>query len=165
MNSFALLVLRDGLALAFCAAAFLLTIHILLPATIRWLYRRSVPVHGFSRNDGSEGAGSEDLRYLPMAYDCRHQDVVVTGRAPEALYWGVGVFDGTLRILEGGHLNHRTARIDAEGRWEVRLSVAPRAGEDCLDCSSCRRGLFIFRVLLPTGEVELPRVRLQPRRP
>jgi hypothetical protein len=158
------LLLHDLLALGLAVGALRLLWSRALPAAVYLAYRASVPHQGFERYDGSEGAGSEDLRYLATTYDCRQHDLLVSGQAPDAPYWGIGIFDGTLRILDGGHRNHRTVRRDEAGRWQVRLTRDPLPGEDDLDCRDAPRGLLILRVLLPRSEVELPEVRSVPRR-
>jgi len=154
---------RDIAAFALFALEVYFIWRVVVPAAIRLAYRHSVSHHQFERFDGSEGAGSNDLQYLATTYDCRRNDLIVSVRAPDALYWGIGVYGGYLRVLEGGHHNNRSVNIDPEGYFHMRLTLAPNQEGDCLDCRESPQGLLIFRILCAREDIKLPQVRVVPQ--
>lgn len=123
-------------------------------------YRMGMPSDRFAAVDGSEGAGSVDLKYYTLYFDVRDQDVLIAGKAPKARHWQIGAFDGMARLIDGAYINHKTVRLDEDGRFEITVTSEPKPAmrRDVLDCSSTRRGMIIFRVVLPEGEIILPTV-------
>ncbi len=128
---------------------------LLVPALVYRAYRRHVPFGAFGWPDRSEGAGSEDLVYQSAVFDCRRDDLVIRGVVPDAPYWMLGAYDRSARVLDGGHLNHRTIVVEG-GQFEVRVSRRPAAGRPNWLCvADDPRGLLVFRVLLPRRPVAL----------
>lgn len=126
-------------------------------------YCAKVSATEFKAIDGSEGAGSSDLHYFVLSYDCRQHDVIVRGDVPRAMHWQIGVFDGSLRLIDGGYINHHTAVIDA-GKFEVVVSRHPVPGGSSIDCSASPRGLLIYRVLCALESPSKPIVEIADRR-
>jgi hypothetical protein len=123
-------------------------------------YRMGMPSDRFAAVDGSEGAGSVDLRYYTLYFDVRAKDVVLTGQAPKARHWQIGAFDGMARLIDGAYVNHKTVRLDEDGRFAITVTSRPKAAMkgDILDCSSTKRGMIILRVVLPEEDIVLPTV-------
>lgn len=121
-------------------------------------YSRALPSQHFNLIDPAVGAGSSDLAYFNLYYDVRTRDLEISGVAAKAAHWQFGAFDGQLRVIDGGYLNNHTVPVDDDGRFSVRVTADPAigAGPGVLDCSSCPRGMIIYRVLLPEGDVEPP---------
>lgn len=136
--------------------------HHVVPRLIVEGYRRELTSQKFRVVDGSEGAGSVDIKYYNLYFDVRNQDVVISGQAPDARYWQFGAFDGATRLIDGAFLNHKTVQLNEDMTFRIRLTVDPKSDQlkNVLDCSACPRGMVIFRIVLPQQEVELPAVEL-----
>lgn len=132
-----------------------------LPELIWSEYQAEMPHHQLAPPNVSHGAGSTDLHYETMTYDCSEGDVVLEGVAPDAPYWQIGIYDRWVRALDGGHLNHRTIQTDADGHFEVRVTRTPGGRPNTLDCSREHRGMLMFRVVLPRAPVVAPTVRVE----
>ena len=113
-----------------------------VPALIWTLYTNGVPHHDLDHPDTSQGAGSSDLYYEVMTYDCAEGDIVIEGTAPDAPYWMFGIYDRWMRAVDGGHVNHRTVPLDADGRFRVVVTSTPSGAPDELDCRQSSRGLL-----------------------
>lgn len=134
-------------------------IYLLVVPVVVWrIYQSEMPHHELAPPNISHGAGSTDIAYLSMTYDCSQGDVVIRGDAPDARYWMVGLYDRWGRALDGAHHNNHTLSVDAQGQFEVRLTASHDGAEGELDCSRSPRGLFMYRVLLPQDPITTPRV-------
>jgi hypothetical protein len=151
---------RFAVAAVVAVASYGLIWRYLLPRLVWGQYRKEMKQHVLEAPPVDEGAGSADIAYLTMTYDCREQDLLISGQAPPAPYWQMGIYDEYVRAVQGGHLNHRTVAIGADGRFTVRLSRTGGGRPDTLDCSENPRGVFIYRVVLPTGPVPTPTVQV-----
>ncbi len=152
------------LASAFALVIIAVSVHVVVPAIVRWQYGVQAPSAEFKAVDGSEGAGSSDLRYFILSYDCRHQDLKISAELPNAPHWQIGLFDGSMRLVDGGYVNHRTAMIRGD-RFEVVVSKNPERGEGSISCAPAPRGLLIYRVLCPQSTVLPPSVEKLQARP
>jgi len=69
---------------------------------------------------------------------------------------------GATRLIDGACVNQRSVRLNSDGNFEIRVTSNPQSvtdtGINVFDCSSCHRGMIIFRVVLPEQSVELPEV-------
>ncbi len=149
------------LASAFAVVIIAVSVLVVVPAIVRWQYGVQAPSTEFKAVDGSEGAGSSDLRYFILSYDCRQQDLKISGELPNAPHWQIGLFDGNMRLVDGGYVNHRTAMIRGD-RFEVVVSKAPGRGDNSISCAASPKGLLIYRVLCPRSDVPLPTVEKIP---
>ncbi len=145
------------LASAIACVIIGVSIYVVIPAIIQWQYRVQAPSAEFKAVDGSEGAGSSDLRYFILSYDCRKQDLKVSAELPDAPHWQIGLFDGSMRLVDGGYVNHHTA-VTRDNRFEVVVSKTPESREGSISCASSPSGLLIYRVLCPRSAVPLPSV-------
>ncbi len=151
---------RLAVASAVAVASYVLIWRYLLPRVVWGQYRKEMKLHVLEPPPVDEGAGSSDLAYLTMTYDCREHDLLITGEAPPAPYWMMGVYDEYVRAIQGGHVNHRTVRVGPDGRFTVRISRKGDGKPDTVDCAESPRGVFIYRVVLPTGPVPTPTVQV-----
>ncbi len=145
------------LASAIACVIICVSVYIVIPAIIRWQYSVQAPSARFKVVDGSEGAGSSDLRYFILSYDCRREDLKISAELPDAPHWQIGLFDGSMRLVDGGYVNHHTA-VTRGNRFEVVVSKNPEHGEGSINCASSTRGLLIYRVLCPRSTVLRPTV-------
>jgi len=145
------------LASAIACVVIYISVYVVTPAIIRWQYGAQVPSAEFKEVDGSEGAGSSDLRYFILSYDCRQEDLKISAELPDAPHWQIGLFDGSMRLVDGGYVNHHTA-VTRGNRFEVIVSKNPERGEGSINCASSTRGLLIYRVLCPRSAVLPPAV-------
>ncbi len=161
MNSLAALLVRLGVAVPVALGLGVAAYLFLLPAVIWSLYTAELSHHDLAPPDVGHGAGSADLYYEVMTYDCTEGDVVIEGEAPNAPYWMFGIYDLWARALDGGHVNHRTVPLGADGRFRVVVTDTPRGLAGELDCRRSPRGMLMYRVLLPAAPVAPPTVRLE----
>jgi hypothetical protein len=119
-------------------------------------------LHEFREPSVDDGAGSHDIHYLVTAFDCRETDLVIEGKAPRALYWQLGIYDPWLRAVSGGHVNHRTVKLDAGGNFRIRVSARPLRGSNALLCGESPQGVLILRTLLASEPVTTPVIRREP---
>ncbi len=134
--------------------------YVVTPFALIQGYRMGMPSTHFSAVDGSEGAGSVDLRYYTLYFDVRTKDIVISGDAPKARHWQFGAFDGMARLIDDAYLNQKTVQLDDAGRFSITVTShpSPEKKSNILDCSSTPRGMIIFRVVLPEQDVALPTV-------
>lgn len=133
---------------------------VIIPLVTTRQYCARVSATQFKAVDGSEGAGSSDLHYFILSYDCRNRDVVVSGEVSNALHWQIGAFDGALRLVDGGYVNNHTANIK-NGRFEVVVSRLLKPGDGNISCEYSTRGLLIYRVLCAVTPPKLPTVQVR----
>jgi hypothetical protein len=146
------------------AAAFLALIghKKLIPWLVIGHTRKTMGLHDFREPSVEDGAGTRDIHYLATAFDCRGKDLVIEGKAPRAVYWQLGVYDPWLRAISGGHINHRTARLDANGNFRIRVAARDVPGPNTLLCQEFPRGVLMLRTLLPNEPVVTPKIREEP---
>lgn len=132
-----------------------------LPGVINIGYKRALSSKQFQTIDGSEGAGSIDIKYYNLYFDVSKKDVTISGQVPEARYWQFGAFDGSTRLIDGAFLNHKTMKIDEQNRFEFCLTARPHSKKkgNIMDCSSTQRGMIIYRIVLPQNPIVLPIVK------
>lgn len=158
--------------LAFAIAGLVATITAILLVLLwhRWLLpwlvmrhtRKAMGFHRFTEPSIDDGAGTRDIHYLATTFDCTKRDLVIEGKAPSAPYWQIGVYDPWLRAISGGHINHRTVRLDANQNFKIRVSARDVVDSDTLFCRESPRGVLIFRTLLPNAPVATPVIRQEP---
>lgn len=134
----------------------------LLPWLVISHTRKTMGLHDFREPSVDDGAGSHDIHYLVTAFDCRNEDLVIEGKAPRALYWQLGVYDPWLRAISGGHINHRTAKLDGAGNFRIRVSARAQPGPNTLLCADSPRGVLILRTLLASERVAIPKIHEEP---
>jgi hypothetical protein len=123
---------------------------IVFPAIVRAGYRaEGVSLDRFKLQGGEGASGSEDAVYFAARYDCRRAITRISGTAPDALYWMIGIYDDRLQRIPGGHLNDATVEVDAEGRFRLTIQPLPGPLSTTLECGRHRRGLILVRVFLP----------------
>lgn len=152
-----------ALTTVFALAGIYVTITFVVPIVTERQYCRRVSATRFTAIDGSEGAGSSDLDYFILSFDCRQQDVIIRGEVADAMHWQIGAFDGSLRLIDGGYVNNHTAVV-SDGRFEVVVSHRPNVEGGGINCGHSRRGLLIYRVLCADTPPKLPVVQLQQHR-
>jgi uncharacterized membrane protein len=123
---------------------------IIVPAIVRAGYRNAgMQLDRFELQGGEEASGSEDAVYYAALYDCRKAITRITGTAPDALYWMIGIYDNRLQRIPGGHLNDATVETDEQGRFTITIRSLPGPISHTLECRRQRTGLIIMRVFLP----------------
>jgi len=129
---------------------------VVLTAIVRAGYRaEGLPLDRFKLQGGAEAAGSEDAVYFAARYDCRKAITRISGTAPDAVYWMIGIYDDRLQRIPGGHLNDATVEIDQEGRFRLTIQPLPGPLSTTLECGRHRRGLILMRVFLPRDSDEV----------
>lgn len=137
----------------------LLVWYVLFPLGISIAYRSELPLDEFVRQESSGGAaGSADAVYFTARYDCHDALTTITGKAPDAVYWMIGIYDNRLMRIPGGHLNGDTIAINEDGRYEIRIQPGPGNAQNTLECRHDGSGIVIMRVFLPEDRdsVEAP---------
>jgi uncharacterized membrane protein len=146
-------VLTRAAGAAVVGVAFLaLAYRFILPAVVKAGYRLSKErpeLERFKLVGGRKAAGSEDAIYYAALYDCRKAITRITGPAPDAVYWMIGVYDNRFQRIRGGHLNDVTAEIKEDGQFHVVIQPLPGNLPNTLECGRHRTGLIIYRVFLP----------------
>lgn len=153
---------RLGVALPLLPLLYLLVYRYLVPPLVWGQYRKQMKQHVLAPPDTDHGAGSSDITYLTMTYDTAAGDIEISAPVPPAPYWQMGIYDEYVRAEPGGHLNHRTTEV-RDGRWTVRITPNAHGAPNTLDADLSPRGIFVYRVVLPEGEVPTPTVRVIPR--
>jgi uncharacterized membrane protein len=134
------------------SALLALAYYLVIPAVVKVGYRLSKerPVlERFKRVGGQSAAGSEDAVYYEAQYDCRKAITRITGPAPDAHYWMIGIYDNRLQRLPGGHLNDATAEIREDGQFHLVIQSLPGNLSNTLECGRHGTGLILYRVFLP----------------
>lgn len=162
------LILENWLLLFFIATitvpiTLFIGFKIIMPFAITKGYKRALNAKNFQVIDGSEGAGSIDIKYFNLYFDVRKNDVIISGQVPESRYWHFGAFNGSTRIIDGAFINHNTIKIDEHNRFEICLTANPSSCkmENIMDCSKYQCGMIIYRIVLPQKPIPLPEVRFQ----
>jgi hypothetical protein len=140
--------------------------YVLFPAIVRAGYRRAgLQLERFKRQGGEEASGSEDAVYFAARYDCRKAVAKISGAAPDAIYWMIGIFDDRLQRIPGGHLNDATVEVDEQGRFSLTIQPQPGPISNTLECGRHRSGLIIMRIFLPRDrdQVIAPVIQRAPR--
>lgn len=144
-------------ALATVAAVGALAWWGIAPAVIWWLYRRNIPVNRLARPDIDQGAGSRDLDYFVGLFDLSDGDITIRAPVPDARYWMVGLYDCWMRDIPTAHRNDRAIAPEGDGTFIVTLCSDPRGKPNPL-VTRHRRGMIMYRILLPEAEVGAPTV-------
>ncbi len=148
---------RMSVALVTALVLVLFAFKFIVPAYVWGEYQDQMPHHKLAPPDAGHGAGSSDIFYASMTYDCRAGDILVKGLVPDAEYWQFGIYDKYVRAVEGGHLNNRTVRTQ-NGKFELRITQDPAGRDNVLDCRHAPTGILIYRVVLPDTKPEIPEV-------
>lgn len=138
--------------------------YVFFPLGISIAYRSEIPLDRFKpQESGAGAAGSADAVYFTARFSCRNVVTTITGQAPDAVYWMIGIYDNRLMRIPGGHLNGDTIAIDENGRYEVRIQPGPGNAQNTLECRPGISGIIIMRVFLPENRdaVEAPTIRRQ----
>jgi uncharacterized membrane protein len=148
------------LAAALFAAVVFVTFayYVIAPAVVKTAYRltREGPeLDRFKLSGGRKAAGSEDAVYYAALFDCRNAVTRITGPAPDALYWMIGIYDNRLQRIPGGHLNDAAVEIDDDGQFRIVIQPGPGNLNNTLECREYRTGLIIYRVFLPRSREEV----------
>jgi hypothetical protein len=150
MNALKWMATRLAVALAMGLILVLLVWYVLFPLGISIAYRSEMPGDEFVRQgSGAGAAGSADAVYFTARYSCRNMVTTITGQAPDAVYWMIGIYDNRLLRIPGGHLNGDTIAVDEDGRYEVRIQPGPGNAQNTLECPPGGSGIVIMRVFLP----------------
>ena len=126
--------------------------YLVLPAIVKIGYRLSKErpeLERFKRVGGQQASGSEDAVYCVAQYDCRNAITRITGPAPDALYWMIGIYDNRFQRIRGGHLNDATVEIREDGQFHASVQPLPGVLSNTLECGRHRTGLILYRVFLP----------------
>lgn len=126
--------------------------YFILPTIVKVGYRLSregLELERFKLSGGRNAAGSEDAVYYAALYDCRKAITKITGPAPKALYWMIGIYDNRFQRIRGGHLNDATVEVKEDGQFHVVIQPLPGNLSNTLECGRQRSGLIIYRVFLP----------------
>jgi len=151
-------------ALVMALVLALLIWYVLFPLGISIAYQAELPIDTFKRQgSGAGAAGSADAVYFTARYSCRNTVTTITGKAPDAVYWMIGIYDNRLMRIPGGHLNGDTIEIDDQGRYEIRIQPGPGNAQNTLECRPGDSGIVIMRVFLPADrdKVETPTIDRQ----
>lgn len=165
MITLAWILMRLAAALLWAAVLGAGGYFVVFPAIVRAGYRRAgLRLDRFELQGGEEAAGSEDAVYFAARFDCRKTITQVTGTAPDAVYWMMGIYDDRLQRIPGGHLNGSTVEIDESGRFQIAIQSLPGNASSTLECGNCRAGLLMMRVFLPKerDQVIAPAIRRIP---
>ena len=140
---------RMAVALVLGAVIGLLAYYVAVPAGVSAAAKRALSLDHFTRETGSGAAGSQDAVYFAARYDCRNANTWISGEAPDAVYWMIGIYDNRFQRIPGGHLNDATVDIDADSHYHVVIQQVPGNAQNTLECGNKRTGLVIMRVFLP----------------
>jgi uncharacterized membrane protein len=150
------IVTRLVVALLWAAILGAVGYYVILTAIVRAGYRaEGVPLDRFKLQEGEEASGSEDAVYFAARYDCRKAITRISGTAPDAVYWMIGIYDDRLPRIPGGHLNDATVDIDQDGRFRLTIQPLPGPLSTTLECGRHRTGLILMRVFLPQDRAKV----------
>ena len=152
MSVLAWVVTRLAGALLVGGVFLVLAYSVILPAIVKAGYRLSkegLEIDRFKLTGGRQASGSEDAVYYVALYDCRKAITRITGPAPDALYWMIGIYDNRFQRIPGGHLNDATVEVKEDGRFHLVIQPLPGNLPNTLECGENRTGLIIYRVFLP----------------
>jgi hypothetical protein len=166
MNQLKWLITRLSAALLMGPILFALVWYILFPAAISIAYRAELPIDRFVRQESGAGAaGSADAVYFTARYNCHNAVTTITGVAPDANYWMIGIYDNRLLRIPGGHLNGDTIAIDEDGTYTILIQPGPGNAQSTLECrrGGFGTGIVIMRVFLPADRdaVQAPTIDRQ----
>jgi uncharacterized membrane protein len=136
-------------ALVLGIALSLLGYYVLAPIVINAVTKQQLSIDRFTIQSGSGAAGSEDAVYFAARYDCRNTLTRISGEAPDAPYWMIGIYDNRFQRIPGGHFNNETIEIDENGQFHVVIQHAPGNAQNTLECQGLGTGIVIMRVFLP----------------
>jgi hypothetical protein len=125
---------------------------VILPTVVKAGYRLSregLELDRFKLSGGRQAGGSEDAVYYAALYDCRRAITLITGPAPDALYWMIGIYDNRFQRIPAGHLNDATVAVREDGRFRLVIQPLPGNLSNTLECGRHYTGLIIYRVFLP----------------
>ena len=152
MTTAAWIITRVAAAAFIAGALAIVAYYLIIPAVVNAAYRltREGPeLERFKHSGGRKAAGSEDAVYYAALFDCRDAITKITGPAPDAVYWMMGIYDNRLQRIPGGHLNDAAVEIDDDGQFRIVIQPQPGNLNTTLECREHRTGLIIYRVFLP----------------
>lgn len=149
---------RLPVAVATIIVLGLLILGVIAPAIIWWIYRRNMPIQALYVPDIDQGAGSTDLGYWVGLYDVRYSDLVIRGTPPDADYWMIGVYDRWMLDIPTGHRNQDHITLEPDGTFEVVITARPSGRPNTLDVGRARRGMIMYRAVLPKAPIPEPTV-------
>lgn len=140
---------RLAMALFLGIVFVLLAYYIVFPIIVNTATRQRLSLDHFVLQSGSSAAGSRDAVYFAARYECRKTVTRITGEAPDALYWMIGIYDNRLSRIQGGHLNDTTVEVDEHGQFHLVIQPGPGNAQNTLECRKGQSGVIIMRVFLP----------------
>ncbi len=127
----------------------------------RMLLSRGKPNAGMRRANQGKGFNPANI-YFTMNYDCRKEDIQITGVMPETLYWSMTVYDRYTVPLKSFLVDDSLVR-QRDDRYSAWLTRRPLGRPNEIDVSTSPRGLLIIRNSLPRDPHEVanspPKVR------
>ena len=98
------------------------------------------------------GWGTPDNIYALGAFELEpDQALVIDGRSPACVYWGVQLWNHYMQSLDYRYrrvsINHAQARLASDGSWRVVIAHRDPGVPNWLDTAGHRRGLFFCRWL------------------
>ena len=127
-----------------------------VPAFVWNGYQAHTEINVLKAPPVDEGAGSHDIYYLASSFDCEAGDLWVVGPPPDADYWMIGIYDLRMRAMPSGHLNHRSVKVDSDGKFRIHITDSPTGADNELDCSSAAQGMLVVRIVRPRTTVVDP---------
>jgi hypothetical protein len=143
------IVSRVAVALVLGVVLGLLVYHVVVPTVASALARKELSLDHFEHEEGGEASGSEDAVYFAARYDCRNTVTLISGEAPDAVYWMIGIYDNRFQRIPGGHLNDATIEIDEDGHFKAIIQQGPGDAQNTLECGNKGTGIILMRVFLP----------------
>ena len=105
--------------------------------------------------------------YWGVLYDCRANDVEISGILPKARYWSLVAYDRLTMPLDT-YFFDETIQKDDEDRYTAYLTTRPKGRPNEIDVSAAPRGLVLIRTSFPENSDAIvaaaPQVRTLPRR-
>lgn len=113
------------------------------------------------------GWGTPDNIYALGAFELEDdQAIVITGRSPACIYWGVQLWNRYMQSLDYRYhrvsINHAQAVLESDGSWRVVIAHRDPGVANWLDTAGHREGLFFCRWLQAGGFPEQPTCVVMP---
>lgn len=157
---------RLAVALLLCGILVSLAYFVVIPTYVDAEYKKELSLDHFDVRSGSGVAGSQDAVYFAARYDCRNAITRISGEAPTAVYWMIGIYDNRLQRIPGGHLNNTMIDVDENGQFQVVIQRRPGNSQNTMECRNKGTGIILIRVFLPEDPeaVVAPTIQREPLR-
>ena len=119
----------------------------------KMLLSRGKPNAGMRLANQGKGFNPANI-YFTMNYDCRKEDIQITGVMPETLYWSLTVYDRYTVPLKSFLVDDSLDR-QRDNRYTAWLTRRPLGRPNEIDVSTSPRGLLIIRNSLPRNPHEV----------